>query len=295
MRIVSRVESRASRARGFRATDASAPLLTLGPRPFAAGFTMVEIAISLAIIGFALVAIIGVLPFGMTVQQQNREQTIINDDAAFWLQAIRTGALGINDLPYYVVGITNASTDYDPSGKPAAAVVNGYGPANGVSGFRLSTGERIIGLLSTPKYEALKRGAYRSNYVAAYVRALSGPVTDKPPQANADVLDMAFSYKMIVEIVPQQEIVPVATGFADRQRIAPPDTGGDTNAVSLLPTLQDNLYVVRLTFRWPLLPNGDTGRNVLSYQTMVGGQLVSLLDGKVPVYFFDPHTYAVAQ
>ena len=44
-------------------------------------FTMIEIAISLAIIGFALVAILGVLPIGMSVQRENREETIINQDA----------------------------------------------------------------------------------------------------------------------------------------------------------------------------------------------------------------------
>jgi hypothetical protein len=44
-------------------------------------FTMVEIAISLAVIGFALVAIIGVLPRGLRVQRENREETIINQDA----------------------------------------------------------------------------------------------------------------------------------------------------------------------------------------------------------------------
>src|SRR5262249_10809748 len=35
-------------------------------------FTMIEIAISLAVIGFALAAIVGVLPLGMKVQKQNR-------------------------------------------------------------------------------------------------------------------------------------------------------------------------------------------------------------------------------
>ena len=40
-----------------------------------AAFTMVEIAICLAIIGFALVAIIGVLPIGMNTQRDNREET----------------------------------------------------------------------------------------------------------------------------------------------------------------------------------------------------------------------------
>ena len=47
------------------------------PRPSAqfrrvAAFTMVEIAICLAIIGFALVAIVGVLPSGMRVQKDNQ-------------------------------------------------------------------------------------------------------------------------------------------------------------------------------------------------------------------------------
>jgi len=45
------------------------------------GFTMVEIAIALAVIAFALVAIIGVLPIGMNVQRDNRAETIINQDA----------------------------------------------------------------------------------------------------------------------------------------------------------------------------------------------------------------------
>ena len=38
---------------------------------------MIEIALCLAIIGFALVAIIGILPAGMQVQKDNREDTIV--------------------------------------------------------------------------------------------------------------------------------------------------------------------------------------------------------------------------
>ena len=36
------------------------------------GFTMIEIAIALGVIGFALVAIMGILPLGLTVQRDNR-------------------------------------------------------------------------------------------------------------------------------------------------------------------------------------------------------------------------------
>ncbi|MCZ7639230.1 MAG: prepilin-type N-terminal cleavage/methylation domain-containing protein [Verrucomicrobia bacterium] len=59
-----------------------------------AGFTMVEIAISIAIVAFALVAIIGVLPTGFDVQRRNRENTIINQEGSLWLEAIRSGAWG---------------------------------------------------------------------------------------------------------------------------------------------------------------------------------------------------------
>jgi len=55
---------------------------------------MVEIAIALGVVAFALVAIIGVLPTGLTVQKQNREETIINQDGTLWLEAIRGGAIG---------------------------------------------------------------------------------------------------------------------------------------------------------------------------------------------------------
>ena len=76
-------------------------------RPFnhggaaAAGFTMVEIALCLGIIAFALVAIIGVLPTGLSVQKDNREDTSINFDAAYLMDAIRNGAQGQDDLTNY--------------------------------------------------------------------------------------------------------------------------------------------------------------------------------------------------
>ena len=55
------------------------------------GFTLVEIAIALGVIGFALVAIIGILPVGLQIQRDNRAETIINQDGTFWLEAIRNG------------------------------------------------------------------------------------------------------------------------------------------------------------------------------------------------------------
>jgi len=57
---------------------------------------------------------------------------------------------------------------------------------------------RIIGLLSTPKYvyQPLAPGptGFLSNYVVAYIRALSGPAVEKAPQRNVLVKDLAFRY-----------------------------------------------------------------------------------------------------
>ena len=79
---------------------------------------MIEIAISLAVIGFALVAIIGILPTGLDVQKQNKEETIINQDASIWMEAIRNGVQGADDLTNYVLSITKYSTVYETANPP---------------------------------------------------------------------------------------------------------------------------------------------------------------------------------
>lgn len=67
------------------------------------GFTMAEIAISLGVIAFALIAIIGILPSGLQVQRDNREETIINQDARLLLHTIQTGGRdGVSDLGLFV-------------------------------------------------------------------------------------------------------------------------------------------------------------------------------------------------
>ncbi|HLZ53286.1 MAG TPA: prepilin-type N-terminal cleavage/methylation domain-containing protein, partial [Verrucomicrobiae bacterium] len=70
---MSRDERRETRAKAWWTGPFSPRPSALDPRPIG-GFTMVEIAICLAIIGIALVAIIGVLPAGLNVQRDNREE-----------------------------------------------------------------------------------------------------------------------------------------------------------------------------------------------------------------------------
>ena len=268
------------------------------PRPSQAGFTMVEIAISLAVIGFALVAIVGILPIGMGMQKQNRQETIINQDASVFLDAIRNGAQGLDDFTNYIIGITNDGYQFKPDGQPTGAQYHyGYGP-NGSSGFGgsypLNSGYRVIGLLSTPKYVPYFTGknntyaGYWSNHVVAYARSLSGPASEKFPQNNAAVQDLAFSYRLVPELITY--------GSSYDPVIAPTAPFGNGQPI----LLQSNLTELRLTFRWPLVdPKGRAGPSQQSFRCMVGGYLEPTNEfGIYPaagspntLYFFQSRTY----
>ena len=139
-------------------------------------FTMIEIAISLAIIGFALVAIIGILPLGLNVQRDNRHETVINQDASIFLNAIRNGDRGLDDLTNYVLAITNyvqvwnaRRGGYAPGpqtqyGYTRTVSTQGMPPSANNPQFPLISGARIVGLLSTPK--VVPNGAgFTSNHV----------------------------------------------------------------------------------------------------------------------------------
>jgi type II secretory pathway pseudopilin PulG len=250
------------------------------------GFTMVEIALCLAIVGFALVAIIGVLPAGMNVQRDNRQETIINQDAALLLDAIRNGAHGYDDLTNHLVAITNYWSVYNVTNntRVSGPDYDGYtltdSLVTSVTGvdpdFAADDGYRIIGLLSTPRYIDLGGGLVQSNYTIAYFRAMSGAAVEKTPQNNADILEGAFAYRLIVENTPY---VPMEVG---------------TNApdVRMWNVLRENSHDLRLTFRWPLLPRYALGNGRQTYRQLVGGILSVTNDGaNHPLHFFQPKTF----
>jgi type II secretory pathway pseudopilin PulG len=274
---------------------------------------MIEIAISLAIIGFALVAIIGVLPRGMNVQKANREETIINQDANMFMNAIRSGALGLDDLTNYVVAITNTVTEYEYKGSTVVAVPYahyGYTVTNSStsSQFPLINGSRIVGLLSTPKYvpwfnTASGTSGYYSNHVVAYVRSMSGPASEKFPQASAAMQDLAFSYCMSPEIITYSTNYydPSWVNFA-QPGISASDFAARSNYWMVVNNLQANLHDVRLRFLWPLWSGGKLGPNGQAFRTLVGGSLQEtnepyflrpnpLVPSGYDLYFFQPRNY----
>lgn len=297
-------------------------------------FTMVEIAICLAIIGIALVAIIGVLPAGLSVQKENREETIIDQDSTVFIENIRNGGRSLDDLTNYVMAITNSWVWYNPDGTVKSSGTNGYNYAtffvapsypiagSPIAGAPLINGMNIIGLLSTPEYIDQAGGAPIanlieggiSNYVVAYVRSMSGPAVEKPPQDNDIIRSGSFSYKVVCQNVPSAFYTPPAwlnnraynlgnevyfngTSWRATAKTAAGDQPGVSPlwaADSYSAQLAANLRELRLTFLWPLLPNGATGNGRQTFRTSVAGQMVKTNDfnNRELLYFFQPQTFS---
>lgn len=292
---------------------------SVGARPPLAdsrAFTIIEIAICLGIIGFALVAIIAALPRGLDVQKRNREQTIIGQDAGVWMNALRSGAQGYDDLTNYVLCISNVWTLYGPNYNVLRTGNDYYTRTNSkvtsalfspTPSFLLTNGSRIIGLLSMPKLlgnpsrmplPLYALPPYQSNYVIAYVRSFSGGAVENVPQTNSTILADSFVYRMIVENYPY---VPVDTNEFCLDCMA---TNGltvaqmaeRTNLFRTEQLLETNTQDFRLRFRWPVLPNGEIpSYGALTFRSIASGPLWITNDpsasAKQALYFVQPSTF----
>lgn len=283
-------------------------------RRWQSAFTMMEIAISLAVIGIALVAIIGILPLGLRTQRENRERTLINQDASVFMELIRNGIRATNspdaDLTNYVFAVTNYQTFFNPGAHPV--VTNGFDISV------LTNNYRIIGVLSTPEFTDgngqpipalltnLPNGCY-SNHIVAYIRSISGLAAEKPPQGNSLLRVSSFSYRVYCENVPTQFPFPPewdsSVTYNQHDKVFYPFQ--DTNGVHVTywlaatgngntgqtptnnpgfwahdgytQTIANSERELRLTFYWPLLPSSGLPPMPArqTYRTLVPGQLVA--------------------
>jgi len=136
-----------------------------------AAFTLVEIAICLGIIAFALVAIIGILPAGLQVQRDNREDTIINQEGTYLLDALKSGSEGLDEFAKRVdlIVITNVTK---------AKELRRFNRDDNLEP------RDVIGLLSTPSDDTDDIIEVRTVIFAA-----AGAVTDMKT-------DLAFAYQV---------------------------------------------------------------------------------------------------
>jgi type II secretory pathway pseudopilin PulG len=252
------------------------------------GFTMIEIALCLAIIGFALISILLVLPLGMNTQRDTRQQTIIAQDASMLLEAIRNGSRGLDDLTNNVYAITNYWTAYNADGSVNGTGVNSFTYATAfINGstqpfYALTNGANIIGQLSVPEFLSGGRPisstfntTYTSNHVVAYVRSFSGLAAEKPPQDNQIMQGDTFAYRLFCVNAP-----------------AAVDTNAYANSL-FARQLAGNVHELRLTFLWPQQPNGNVGGYRQTFRASVSGLLAQ--DATYNnLYFYQSHSFTNA-
>jgi hypothetical protein len=261
----------------------------------------------------------------MNTQRDNREETIINQDATVFIEAIRNGSRGLDDLTNYVYAITNTWTAYNSSFVVISNGVSGYIYDHSTA-FPLTNGLSIIGLLSTPEYtcpsgQPIPTLIYggTSNHIVAYVRSLSGPAVEKPPQTNSTIQADAFGYRILCvnsPVAASSAIIPNAWNSVQTYGPASPPvyfdcsfwqantltSPGEAPGISpkWSPAVTYNLaaaailHELRLTFLWPQLPNGNVGPGRQTFRTMVSGQIAQINASGQWLYFYKPQTFANA-
>jgi hypothetical protein len=251
--------------------------------PGKGAFTMIEIALALGIIGFALVAIIGILPAGLNVQRQSREDTIIAQDGPFFMGAIRNGAPAVlTNGAYSVVGGGNATvlvgggssldflTNYIEQITSTSIIGTVTNVVTNLNDF--PNGATILGLLSRPEFPGT------SVITTARVRGLSGAATDQ----NGSNAVTAFRYYMDVEVTPFNTFGPTSldaeTNFTEAEASS----------------LNQNLFDVRLKFRWPVRANGTAGPGRQTYQSLVSGHMAPFTNynNNIVYWFLQPANYS---
>jgi hypothetical protein len=216
---------------------------------------------------------------------------------------ITQGMRGADDLTNYVYAITNYWTLYSAKGEPIGPTyAMGYTKSStggslppypsqtaAYTDVKLTNGANIIGLLSTPEYVG-NIGSYPavpevvngygdgynvySNHIVAYVHAMSGLASDKPPQDNTLMVNGAFSYRMLVVNAP----VALSTNDFD----APYNQ-----------QIWQNERELRLTFLSPEQPNGTVGNNRLTFRATIAGQLLPSYVNNDLLYFYQPQSFNV--
>ncbi len=233
------------------------------PARHESGFTMVEIALCLAVVGFALVSIIGVLPIGMRVQGENREETFVNADGIFLLESIRSGSRGLDYLTNHFDSITVSNS--------LATTVYTYSPKRSPDKF--SNGSQIMGLLSTPRYFQTPQNRRVTNTVSAIVRSINGSALTQSREGR----DLAFTYRLIAEMTPLNIFPPVTTNLA-ASGLSQQEFLGRSNNWRIARNLSPNFHELRLTLQWPVYQQGNRlqiGSNRKTLRTLVNGRLAS--------------------
>lgn len=219
-------------------------------RPEAA-FNLVEVALALALVAFALTAIFGVLPAGVNVQRDNRAEVIINYDARYWMEAIRSGQMPLSFNTDGSVKEWQAVSHSALTNHVYWVRVERPAPNGTTTTFRYANQsdwpESVIGWLSFPNdiVDAVLPESGVKKF--AKVRSLTGRMGDAASGADA-----GFYYLL------ETSIAAAASSSSS-------------------PYIGTNLYQLRLVFRWPIIQdaagNETAGTGYKTFVTQVSGTL----------------------
>jgi len=255
---------------------------------------MIEIAISLAIVAVAMVAILGILPTGLTVQKENREDTIIDQEAEYYMNIIRNSGMGAG--PLFMGRHVDLISITETNHATGASIRRLFSERNTTGlGYAWDSRQVIRKLLSTPswdlgQFDQVPDAIFSpdsgvviesENVVRAVIKAITGNATDFAAAYD----DLAFRYEMQVSLHP----VLTPALFSGYGLDAGPSTVYDNLSKAGIPgqgellrqaALGSNLWEVELTMRWPVtLVNENqgiyaVGNNKRSFRTYVAGSVV---------------------
>lgn len=234
-----------------------------------AAFTLTELALCIAVVGIALTAIIGVLPSGLSVQKQNREDTLVAQDAQFLIESIRSGAMAIPDLTNQVDFILWRRTgaqrqDFYFRGPNYQETLPG-------TVIPLTASWQVTALLGMPRYEAVPAGIVQ-NEVTAQFRTFSSPFSEKsyrgvggrPEQSR---LETAMRYLVTSETqTPPTRPLLILNTYTN--------VAASNIVANQMLRIEQGLSDLRLTFQWPVYRVGGdfrAGNSRRSYRSLVRG------------------------
>ncbi len=224
-------------------------------------FTLPEVTLAIGVVAFGLVAVFSILPFGLTAQKDNQEETVIRYEAQYWTEMLLGNGLMSEEMkrverveltafddnstpthtdkPYYYHLFHNPYRGRKRPGFPGIFVAESFdrrNPANNKQvSYRKDTLEKakgfwpsdVVGWLLTPARfpSSVDVNGSWGNY--ALVKAMNGSLADRLYGAEPGTVDFHF---------PQRDF---AMGYILQVR---PERNPDGEGGSR----------INITFHWPI-------------------------------------------
>ena len=165
------------------------------------GFTISEVLLAVSVVAFGLVAVFTILPFGLTAQKDNREETIVRYEAEYWFAVLQAGGMPLESMD-------RVETVELKDNVGSVYRVNRYNLSeNAKAGWPVD----VCGWLSAPDY-IWNNGSKTNRVPAKFARvwAINGSLFDRlysPRGRSGHYLDggeFSFGYFLETQVEPEK-------------------------------------------------------------------------------------------